>query len=84
MMMMSVCWREWAANRNCAEMPSFIITRARRCIWLGLRIADLGRWITFDAKAGEFASMDYARDLEFSSKQHIPADLDVLACGSKL
>lgn len=30
------------------EMPSFIITRARRCIWLGLRIAEVSYDLTVD------------------------------------
>ncbi|KAL1974570.1 hypothetical protein VTN31DRAFT_4774 [Thermomyces dupontii] len=61
------------------EMPSFIITRARRCIWLGLRIAEMERWITYDAEAGGFAPTEYARNLESLGRQHIPATLDVVS-----
>ncbi|KAF7514335.1 hypothetical protein GJ744_000105 [Endocarpon pusillum] len=46
------------------ELPSHAAPRAERCLWLGIQLASLGRWITYDSQTKQFAATDFAQSLE--------------------
>lgn len=46
------------------ELPSHAGPRAERCLWLGIQLASVGRWVTYDSPTKQFAATDYAQSLE--------------------
>lgn len=38
------------------EVPSITLERTHRCLWLGVRIATLNRWITYDSSTKSFST----------------------------
>ncbi|KAK5193064.1 hypothetical protein LTR47_009493 [Exophiala xenobiotica] len=45
------------------ELPSHAAPRAERCLWLGVRLASLKRYITYDIVSKEFACTEFASAL---------------------
>ena len=45
------------------ELPSMAAPRAQRIIWLALRIASVGRWITYNRNETTFALSDFTASL---------------------
>ncbi|BCS12253.1 hypothetical protein ALUC_50299A [Aspergillus luchuensis] len=54
------------------EPPSRDITRMYRCIWLGIRLAKFGRWITYDPNERKFSATPFALELETIAEEHNP------------
>ncbi|KAI2959592.1 hypothetical protein CBS147323_8306 [Aspergillus niger] len=54
------------------EPPSRDITRMYRCIWLGIRLAKFGRWITYDCNERKFSATPFALELETIAERHNP------------
>ncbi|RMZ88602.1 hypothetical protein DV736_g4166, partial [Chaetothyriales sp. CBS 134916] len=50
------------------ELPSHVAPRAERCLWLGVRLATLGRYIKYDYKTKEFTTTKLAQALEGSEE----------------
>lgn len=46
------------------ELPSHTAPRCERCLWLGVRLASLNRYIRYDASTKQFSVSDYALVLE--------------------
>jgi hypothetical protein len=46
------------------ELPSHAVSRCERCLWLGARIASLGRYIKYDNSTKIFSATQYAAKLE--------------------
>ncbi|ERF70125.1 hypothetical protein EPUS_00312 [Endocarpon pusillum Z07020] len=46
------------------ELPSHAAPRAERCLWLGIQLASLGRWIRYDSQTQQFAVTEFVRGLE--------------------
>ena len=65
------------------ELPSHTAPRAERCLWLGVRLASLKRYINYDTTTKEFSVSEYALSLEQGalgkSQQSIPSPNDTLA-----
>ncbi|KAJ9268376.1 hypothetical protein DTO212C5_5528 [Paecilomyces variotii] len=51
------------------EFPSIIVPRTHRCLWLGMRIASLECWITYNRETRTFAATAFAFDLENTMRQ---------------
>ncbi|KAK5454911.1 hypothetical protein LTS15_005631 [Exophiala xenobiotica] len=45
------------------ELPSHAAPRAERCLWLGVKLASLKRYITYDIVGKEFACTEFASSL---------------------
>ncbi|EXJ72388.1 uncharacterized protein A1O5_04892 [Cladophialophora psammophila CBS 110553] len=45
------------------ELPSHAAPRAERCLWLGVRLASLKRYMTYDLSTKQFGCTDYALSL---------------------
>ncbi|SLM39765.1 DNA/RNA-binding domain, Est1-type [Lasallia pustulata] len=45
------------------EVPSMAPLRVERILWLGFRLASLGRWIHYDRETKTFSTMQYVADL---------------------
>ncbi|KAK5241547.1 hypothetical protein LTS06_012037, partial [Exophiala xenobiotica] len=45
------------------ELPSHAAPRAERCLWLGVRLASLKRYMTYDIASKEFACTEFASSL---------------------
>ncbi|RMD43529.1 hypothetical protein DV735_g1604, partial [Chaetothyriales sp. CBS 134920] len=48
------------------ELPSHVAPRAERCLWLGVRLSTLGRYIRYNYQTKEFAPTRFALALEAS------------------
>jgi hypothetical protein len=46
------------------ELPSHNAPRCERCLWFGLRLVSLQRYISYDRSAGKFSVTDFAISLE--------------------
>ncbi|KAI1910502.1 hypothetical protein LOZ61_004389 [Ophidiomyces ophidiicola] len=53
------------------ELPSVIMLRTERCLWLGHRLASLDVWISYDERTRKFLVNDVARDLGDHAKAPI-------------
>ncbi|KKA16301.1 hypothetical protein T310_10098 [Rasamsonia emersonii CBS 393.64] len=54
------------------ELPSVIVPRTHRCLWLGVRIASFKCWITYDSDRKVFLPTPFAYELENAARQHNP------------
>ncbi|CRG87224.1 DNA polymerase 3 [Talaromyces islandicus] len=52
------------------ELPSAIVPRTRRCLWLGLQIAKLKCWIEYDQQERNFCATQFADQLSELAGQH--------------
>lgn len=46
------------------ELPSHSAPRTERCLWLGIQLASLGRWITYDSQTKQFDATEFAQGLD--------------------
>lgn len=46
------------------ELPSQVGPRVERCLWLGIQLALIGRWFTYNKHSKQFSLTDYAQGLE--------------------
>ncbi|RMZ83765.1 hypothetical protein DV738_g1042, partial [Chaetothyriales sp. CBS 135597] len=53
-------------DERALELPSHVVPRAERCLWLGVRLSTLGRYIQYDYHTKVFTSTKYAQTLEAS------------------
>ncbi|KAK5188948.1 hypothetical protein LTR92_011063 [Exophiala xenobiotica] len=61
------------------ELPSHTAPRAERCLWLGVRLASLKRYITYDIVSKEFACTDFASalpDVSLMNTVHVRAPIN--------
>ncbi|OXV11771.1 hypothetical protein Egran_00468 [Elaphomyces granulatus] len=56
------------------ELPSVIVPRTHRCLWLGVRIATLERWIMYDYEYKRFSVTLFASALENTARETNPFD----------
>jgi hypothetical protein len=63
------------------ELPSHTAPRCERCLWLGVRLASLGRYLVYDPASGQFSVTEYASSLErriqpevFAAENHTLAE----------
>jgi len=56
------------------ELPSVIVPRTHRCLWLGVRIATLERWIMYDYEYKRFSVTPFASALENTARETNPFD----------
>ncbi|KAF9883212.1 hypothetical protein FE257_003839 [Aspergillus nanangensis] len=56
------------------ELPSLSLSRMYRCLWLGVRLANFNRWITYQSgpESRGFSATAFALELETLSKTHKP------------
>lgn len=52
------------------ELPSVVVPRTRRCLWLGTRIAEFKCWLEYDSQNRKFSATSFAEDLAGVSQQH--------------
>ncbi|RJE21989.1 hypothetical protein PHISCL_05654 [Aspergillus sclerotialis] len=52
------------------EMPSLNVSRAYRCLWLGVRIAEFNRWLAYDSASRMFSATPFALELEKLSRKY--------------
>ena len=45
------------------EVPSMAAPRVERILWLGVRLASLGRWLSYDSDSTTFSTTQYVADL---------------------
>ncbi|KAL1967640.1 hypothetical protein VTN77DRAFT_2897 [Rasamsonia byssochlamydoides] len=57
------------------ELPSVVVPRTHRCLWLGWRIASFKCWITYDSERKLFLPTPFAYELENAARGHNPLDL---------
>jgi len=46
------------------ELPSHAAPRAERCLWLGVQLASLNRYMHYDSHSKQFSTTHFARSLE--------------------
>ena len=51
-------------DERALELPSHTAPRCERCLWLGVRLASLNRYIHYDVSTKQFSISDYAQALE--------------------
>ncbi|KAL2005513.1 hypothetical protein VTN00DRAFT_2724 [Thermoascus crustaceus] len=51
------------------ELPSIVISRTHRCLWLGVRIATFKRWISYDNESKKFSATAVAFELENAARE---------------
>ncbi|EXJ83887.1 hypothetical protein A1O1_07516 [Capronia coronata CBS 617.96] len=49
------------------ELPSHAAPRAERCLWLGVKLAQLNRYLIYDLKSKQFSCTEFATSLEIPS-----------------
>lgn len=47
-------------------------SRRHRCLWLGVRLSSLERWILYDRDSHEFSMTPFAEDIENEAEVHNP------------
>ncbi|KIW76073.1 hypothetical protein Z517_10818 [Fonsecaea pedrosoi CBS 271.37] len=52
------------------ELPSHAAPRAERCLWLGVRLASLNRYFTYDASTKKYGCTNFALSLSGSASMH--------------
>uniref|UniRef100_A0A093X721 DNA/RNA-binding domain-containing protein n=1 Tax=Talaromyces marneffei PM1 TaxID=1077442 RepID=A0A093X721_TALMA len=52
------------------ELPSVIVPRTRRCLWLGMQIAKFNCWLIYDSENRKFCATQFAHELATLSRQH--------------
>ncbi|KAL1999539.1 hypothetical protein VTN02DRAFT_4376 [Thermoascus thermophilus] len=56
------------------ELPSIVVPRTHRCLWLGVRIATFKRWITYNYETKRFSATPLATELENAAREACPFD----------
>ncbi|KAL2010228.1 hypothetical protein VTN00DRAFT_6035 [Thermoascus crustaceus] len=56
------------------ELPSIVVPRTHRCLWLGVRIATFKRWITYNYETKHFSATPLAFELENAAREAYPFD----------
>ncbi|KAJ5104872.1 DNA/RNA-binding domain E.t1.c1-type [Penicillium alfredii] len=78
-------------DRPSIEEPSAVIPRRHRCLWLGVRIATLNRWMSYDSTACRFEATQLAHEYapmaencgqlnsktQFVGTEETPSDLEM-------
>ncbi|KIW27399.1 hypothetical protein, variant 1 [Cladophialophora immunda] len=71
-------------DERALELPSHTAPRAERCLWLGVRLASLNRYITYDRSTKQFGCTSFALSLSENASMHtlrvqtpITAELDL-------
>uniref|UniRef100_A0A093XBG3 DNA/RNA-binding domain-containing protein n=1 Tax=Talaromyces marneffei PM1 TaxID=1077442 RepID=A0A093XBG3_TALMA len=52
------------------ELPSVIVPRTRRCLWLGMKIVKFNCWLIYDTGNRRFCATQFAHELAALSGQH--------------
>jgi hypothetical protein len=52
------------------ELPSHAAPRAERCLWLGIRLASLGRYFIYNVESKQFEATEYAHALDTENANH--------------
>ncbi|KIW38252.1 hypothetical protein, variant 2 [Exophiala oligosperma] len=61
------------------ELPSHAAPRAERCLWLGVRLASLKRYITYDSSSKQFSCTEFTQALppvSLTNTFQVPASLE--------
>ncbi|OAP61247.1 hypothetical protein AYL99_03448 [Fonsecaea erecta] len=57
-------------DERALELPSHTAPRAERCLWLGVRLASLNRYMTYDALTKQFGCTSFALSLADDASMH--------------
>ncbi|OAL22510.1 hypothetical protein AYO22_07068 [Fonsecaea multimorphosa] len=57
-------------DERALELPSHTAPRAERCLWLGVRLASLNRYLTYDPSTKQFGCTNFALSLAGNDSMH--------------